>query len=530
MTIMKKIFNKIRLISILFIIFLSSCSKDFLDKNPTDQLSAGTFYTSKNSIDMALTACYATLQSDLFTSSMPFYDCLADNGYNFNNYYSTTTLSQGPITSTSGGYISTVYSSTYSWIARYNIFLKTLAAYNLSDVSTQVKTTYEAEVRLLRAMKYFDLYKFYGSVPLVTEPVTIENQYQPKVDASKVLAQINTDLDFAISNLPDLSYANNSGHLVKSSAQVLKARVLLFDAYNDDGTAKSDVMAQVKAITSDIIGKNYYSIAPSFRGLFCDELGKQEGNPEFIFSVKYLAPNDFTSTILGWGQAATYTGDAGSPGGALLPLANFANEFEFNDGSPFSVSNPLYDGTDIYKNRDPRMAKTIFSVTTTFENGFTLTILPSPTGYSYRKHIQGSDAKNIYANMDGSDWPAMRYAEVLLMYAEAANEVDGPSTAVYSAINQIRSRADILMPNLPLGLTKDQMRTAIRHERRIELAFEGFRYDDLKRWKIAEQVLTMSASASIISKSFLKINYHLPLPQSEIDINHGALVQNSDYK
>jgi hypothetical protein len=115
------------------------------------------------------------------------------------------------------------------------------------------------------------------------------------------------------------------------------------------------------------------------------------------------------------------------------------------------------------------------------------------------------------------------------MYAEAANEVDGPTPEVYNAINEIRSRADVDMPGLPAGLTKEQMRSSIRHERRVELAFEGFRYDDLKRWQIAEQVLTMPASESIVAKTFLKKNYHLPLPQSEIDKNHGILVQNPDY-
>jgi hypothetical protein len=130
---------------------------------------------------------------------------------------------------------------------------------------------------------------------------------------------------------------------------------------------------------------------------------------------------------------------------------------------------------------------------------------------------------------DGSDWPLMRFAEVLLMYAEAANEVDGPTAQVYDAINRIRARADIQMPALPVGLSKNEMRDAIRHERRIELAFEGFRYDDVKRWKIAEDVLNIAPDGSIYGKSFEKKNYHFPLPQSEIDKNYGVLEQNPGY-
>lgn len=527
---MKKIYYKTIGAFMIVAVFSGSCSKDILNKNPTDQLSAGTFFTSANSIGMALTGCYGTLQDMIFTTANPIYDCMADNGYNFNNYNSTTTLSQGPITPTSGGYIDLVYSGSYAKIARYNQFLKTLAAYNQSDLDATTKSVYEAEVRLMRAMKYFDLYKFYGSVPLVLEPLTLANQYQPKADSGKVLAQINADIDFAIANLPDVSYASNDGHLVKDAAETLKARVLLYGGYNADGSAKADVMAQAAAVTADIIGKNHYKIAPSFRGLFCNDIGQQNGNPEYIFSVNYLAPNDLPTSFWGWGQAQVFTADAGSPGGALLPLANFANEFEFIDGTPFSTSNPLYNPNNVYQNRDPRMAKTLFSDTTTFENGFFLKILPSPTGYSYKKHIEGTDAQNIYGNLNSSDWPAMRYAEVLLMYAEAENEAVGPTPDVYSAIDQIRSRADVLMPDLPAGLSQVQMRAAIRHERRIELAFEGFRYDDLKRWRIATTVLNMPASESIISKTFVQKNYLLPLPQSEIDINKGVLVQNPDYQ
>lgn len=528
-----KIFSyKTRFFSALFIILLSSCSKDFLDKNPTDQPSTKTFYTSKNSIDMALTACYSTTQDVTLTVFLlPAYDCMADNGMIQTTWNNIPTLTQGPITPTSGGYIDMVYSYSYRHIARYNIFLKTLSEYQGADVSNELKLRYEAEARLLRAMRYFELYKFYGSVPLVTEPLTMENQYQPKVEANKILEQINADIDFSIANLADVSYAGNVGHLVKASGQVLKSRVLLFDAYNDDRTAKSEVMSKVKAVTSEIISKNYYSIAPSYRGLFCGELGKQEGNPEFIFSVKYLAPNNVPAS--NYSEAGRYISSAGSPGGALIPLKNFANEYEFNNGTPFSVSNPLYDATNVYKNRDARMGKTLFTGTVTYENGYTGgPITPnSPTGYSYYKHIQGSDAKDIYNSQNfGSDWPLMRYAEVLLMYAESANEVDGPSTAVYNAVNQIRARGDILMPPLIPGLSKDQMRVAIRHERRIELAFEGFRYDDVKRWKIAETLLNMPASESVISKSFAKKNYHLPLPQAEIDISQGVLIQNPDYQ
>ena len=120
----------------------------------------------------------------------------------------------------------------------------------------------------------------------------------------------------------------------------------------------------------------------------------------------------------------------------------------------------------------------------------------------------------------------MRYADVLLMKAEVENELSGASAEVYNYINQVRTRAG--MPNLPAGLSKENMRTRIRHERRVELAFEGERYFDLKRWKIAPQVLN-NVTDGIVARKFESKHYLWPLPQSEIDKNRGILVQYPNY-
>lgn len=502
-----------------------SCSDEFLDRNPNDKLSSTIFYQSRADFDQALAACYSTFQQDLFSSANPVIDCLTDNGQA--NFYSATAIAQGPITSLSGGYIDVVYRESYQNIARYNIFLKELSEYEGTDESW-IKE-YEAEVKFMRASRYINLYKFYGAVPLVTEPVIFENQFQPKAEPTQIKDQILSDLDFSIANLPDNSFTAGGGKLVKTSAQALKGRFLLFDAYNDDGSAKSDVMQEVKSIASEIMAKNYYSIAPNFRAMFVGDLGQQEGNPEFIFAIKWVAPTNFVKMFNGWGVAANYIANV-RPGGGIVPYANLANSFEFIDGTPFSESNPLYEPTDVYKNRDPRMAYTLFTQTAVFEDGFEFTLTsPSPTGYSFFKTISSIDAQDYHANKNGSYWPAIRYAEVLLMYAEASNEIDGPVSGVYEAINIIRDRGDVKMPPLVTGLSKDEMRDAIRHERRIELAFEGFRYDDGKRWKIADQLFTLPVSEALIPKNFELKNYHWPLPQTEIDNNNGILVQNPDY-
>jgi len=507
-----------------------SCT-DILDQTPTTSLSAGSFYTSAGNINYNLTACYKLLQDNTnFTWQTLLFDGMADNAYDWANYIGDRTIAQGPISPTMGGLVSGIYSAMYVKIARCNIFLQILSDYQGSDLTSETNLQWQAEARTIRAWSYFTLYKFYGSVPLVTQPLTMENKLQPKADASQILAQINEDLDFAIANLPDKAYLNTEGRFVKSSAQVLKTRVLLFDAYGDNGAAKSDVMTQVKNTAKEIMDKGYYGITSSYRGLFVGELGMQTNNREYIFTINYLQPNNTVTFAFGWSLAKCLLYTAESPGGSVLPLKNFGEEYEYIDGTPFSTSNPLYDPEDKFKNRDPRAAYIMYDQIVTFENGFKVTNPRSVTGYSFWKFFSAADAQDFNSSTkDGSDWIAMRYAEVLLNYAEAANEVDGPTADVYSAINQIRNRENVKMPPLTAGLSKDQMRDAIRHERRIELAFEGFRYDDLKRWKIAEQKLNMTQEEGVVSRFFAKKNYHFPLPQGEIDLNQGTLVQNPDY-
>ncbi|MDR2627350.1 MAG: RagB/SusD family nutrient uptake outer membrane protein [Dysgonamonadaceae bacterium] len=523
---MKTILNKTGLVFILAIA-LNACSDDFLNKQPTDRLSAEVFYTSKADLDKALTSCYALIQNQSFTWSVPIFECISDNGYGTTGIWNTENIARGPVTPTTGS-IGDIYSTSYSRIARYNIFLKNLADYSGSDIGSDERARYEAEARLLRGMAYFELYKFYGAVPLIVEPLTYETQNQPKAEENAIWNQVMEDVDYAIARLPAVAFAQNNGHFVKTAAQVVKARALIYTAYNEDKTAKPDVMNQVRQLTGEIISTGFYRIESSYRGLFCDDLGEQDGNPEFIFTVNYQGPLNPAYAAYNEGPYIGYCLPI-DRGGRCLPLPNFVREYEFIDGTSFSENNPLYDPADIYKNRDPRMKQTVFTEIVTFENGFSNSAGPAITGFSFWKIVTGTNALDMYTPNLNSDWPLMRYAEVLLMHAEAVNELDGPTEEVYNAINSIRARTGVDMPPLASGLTKDQMRQTIRKERRIELAFEGFRYDDVKRWKIAEERLNMEASEGVVNRTFEKRNYHWPLPQAEVDKSNGILLQNPDY-
>src|SRR5690606_26568975 len=161
---------------------------------------------------MALTAIYGELQNSMFSIGAPNWDALTDNGYGQHNYYGSTAIAQGDISPSTGGYISDIYSSSYKGIARINIFLGQLNNFEGDEIDAATKARYEAEALFMRGFYYFQLYSNYGSVPIVTEALSLENQVQPKAPAAEVLARSLADLDTAIANLsPDL-YTDGGGH------------------------------------------------------------------------------------------------------------------------------------------------------------------------------------------------------------------------------------------------------------------------------------------------------------------------------
>ena len=272
-------------------------------------------------------------------------------------------------------------------------------------------------------------------------------------------------------------------------------------------------MAQVKALAEDIIGQGY-ELSDEYTDVFRD--GTQEGNKEIIFSIKFLAPDEATSMDQWYGDWIV-----------ISPLQNLVDAYEMNDGQAIGDTGSGYDSENQFSNRDPRLAKTIFDDYVDFGDGKVHN--PSngrPTGYGVAKFLSPDLMPYGYSTQSQQDWVMFRLGEVLLMLAEAQNEIEGADETVYNAINAVRNRVN--MPSIPAGLSKEQMRERIRKERRIELAFEGLRYYDLKRWRVAGDVLN-NVSDGIISYHFEDKFYLWPIPESEIEKNQGKLEQNPDY-
>ncbi|WPV01470.1 RagB/SusD family nutrient uptake outer membrane protein [Mucilaginibacter sp. cycad4] len=492
-------------------LFLGACKKA-LDLNPADQIATSTFYKTKADFDAALAAVYASLQQEEFSYGMGFRDGFTDNGYNQFNSGAAKDFVQGNFNPTTGGYETDIYNHSYSGIARVNLFLQNLGNYKGSDISDSQRKAYEGEVRFIRAFLYFQLYSIYGDVPLVVQPLDLSNQKQPKVPAAQVLAQITADLDFGIANLNAAAYYANGGHAAASSAKALKARVLLFAAFGSTGTPDAAMLTQVRDLCLSLMGQ--YKLSTSFEDIFRD--ATQKNNTEIIFSVNFLAPNNTAP----WDM---YYGDWD----ACAPLQNMVDAFECTDGQPYGTS-PLTDTKNQFKNRDPRLAKTVYADSVYFGPG--KVHHPSnlrPTGYGTIKFLEPNNIPYGFSTLSQQDAVILRLGEVMLMYAEAQNEIAGPDATVYKAMADLRARVN--MPAFPAGYTKDQMRERIRHERRVELAFEGLRHYDLLRWHIAGPVLN-AVKTSLINYHFEDKFYHWPLPQTEIDKSGGVLIQNPDYK
>ncbi len=511
----------------IFALILTQGCEDYLDRNPKDQISSGTYWVTKADFENALVACYGIMlgldsqpwsgptMGGLYAYMVPNWDNLTDNGICIHWYGNVNGMVTGNITPVSGGYVNCTWYECYRVIARCNILIKELGDYTGDDFTAADKAVMEGEARVIRAFNYFALYQHYGEVPVILEPLSVEEQAQPKNSKADVLAAITTDLDFAIANCADVPYHQNGGHISKTTAQAIKARVLIYAAYGDNGTPDLTMLTTVRDICSDLMTSGH-ALSANFTDNF--RSAGQVGNAELLWTLNYTAPNNTNAygmdVVFGWW-------------GGCLPMNNLINSFECTDGLVWGVS-PLTDSVDRFNNRDMRLFHSIaFGDSADFGAGYV------NTGYffdtRYKKYLDPANQTNLsYSIHSDQNIPVIRYAEVLLMYAEAENEITGATAAVHQAVNDIRTRVG--QPDVT-GLDQATMRDRIRMERRWELCGEsGLRLMDIKRWHIAQATFdALNAYGDIGRFEWDDKFYHWPIPQDEIDKALGVLVQNPDY-
>jgi hypothetical protein len=500
---------------ILILVSFSACKDSFLDVEPTDRFTQDTYWSTKEQGEAALNAAYATLvntNSPFSARNAVYLDALTPNTYQYNA--DENIISRGLHNAATGTFNNT-WNVSYTGIGRTNNFLANIGKVTMDET---LKKRYIAEARFLRALFYFPLWNLYGGAPLITEATNYETQAAlPRNSADELLNQILKDLDDAAAEgvLPAAYTGSDKGRVTSGAVQAFKARILLY----------AGRWQEAAATAKKVIDSKTYTLFPDYRGLFYLE---NEGNSEVIFDIQYKFPEFSHSLDVSLDQ------QLGS-----APLPTLVNDYYAIDGKPVSAS-LLYNAAKPYENRDSRLQATIIIPGTTFKGAKVTDIQYPSTGYGLKKYtiFKDNDKPTVVPTSGTSElnYILLRYADVLLMYAEAVNEAAGPeSTAngltVAAAVNLVRARAK--MPDLQPGLTKEQMREEIRHERRIELAGEGLYYYDIRRWKIAEQVLNTDVfnikGARIDGRSFNgSRDYLWPVPSIAIQ-NNPVLIQNLNY-
>lgn len=547
---MKRVINII-LASALLVGSTTSCS-DFLQKDPPSSPSQSIFWQKKSDFDSALAGSFSMMYEwpGVMSQIVACFDNLTDNSicqHNESTYGSSQTIALGDLDPNTGGYVSYMYDHCYRGIARIHLVMENLETYQGADMSEADKSFIMAQCKALRAYYYSWLYQCYREVPLVTSSLTTENMYQPKATRTEVYAQIIKDFDEAIAALPDKPYSDSqmSGYFTPGAMKAFKARLMLAEAYDDNGNADASKMGAIVTLLEGIQG---YELADRMRDNFIS--AQQLASPEIMFSVRYLAPNTTHSMDLYYGAWTTC--------GVTRDLVN---AFECTDGlkwgeSPLTATvdesllatgalsdankaerEKLFSGANGVHIRDRRLYETVcHSGVALFpdegyeENGPITITNQMQTGFGMMKLLQPTTEMPSYSTISDADVVILRYAEVLMMIAEAENEANGPTQKVYDAVNKVRVRSG--QPELPAGLTKDQMRERIRNEWRVEFVFEGHRYFQLKRWKLMDKLVNGASDPALPTyvKVFKPAFYYFPLPQSEIDKAGGVLVQDPNYK
>ncbi len=483
---------------IISVILFFSCD-DFLDKAPLDSPSDQTFLANETEIEMAVVGCYTNLWTNWET--MPFYlafEELSDNGWD-RNTNDVQKLSEGANDANSS-FVQTVWSTCYSGIARCNYLINNLPKVE-GIVSDEVLTQAKAEAQFLRAYYYTYLVDLYGDVPLILETLNLDNAEIPRSSKEDVLTQIFKDYDEAASVLTTTNLPT-SGRPTKQAALALKARIALYsEKYDIAIAAASEVM---KLEGSEVI------LDPSFPNLFTYE---GQDSKEILFSIQYLFGQKVHSIFRLFGSRN------GGGHANKVPSYQLVDSYECKDGLAIDKS-PLYNPAKPWDNRDPRLAWTFALPSSGYSNwqneagcifqGFQYeTHRDSVKCWNYHttpaSYVANQDALNAYASFSGINWRkyvndknygdvnncdnniiVIRYAEVLLIYAEAKVKAGQADASVYTALNKIRTRAG--MPAIE-QMSSDDLFYAIARERRHELSGEGQRLSDIRRWKIAENVM-----------------------------------------
>ena len=467
------------LFCLLFISF--GCTDAFLDREPISEVTEGNFFQTGADAEAATVAAYDALQSefyifDRFTNG----DVVADNCYAGGDNPNNFQLDEFTVT-TNNVNVERDWAYLYEGISRANAVLDNVGNINSPDLTDERKDQILGEARFLRAMHYFQLVNLYGGVPLILEKVNSTDPdvvFQPRASAADVYAAIITDLEVSMNSLP-ATWANRQERATKGAAQALLAKAYAHQPVPDWAAVKSNAEA--------VINDYEYDLLPNVNSLWD---GSRENSVESIFEVQYI----------GGGNEANW-----GPQLWLPPSLTGDNWRKFN--TPTNDLIAAYDnaGDATRKNASIKMEAGLPWQDPNYPTG----VIPFP--FKQRRANGWSSPNNFIL---------LRLADIVLLAAEAntqLNELDAARTQ----LNRIRNRVNL--PNITIN-DQQLLLDAIYAERRLELAFEGHRWFDLKR--TGKAIETMNALG--LGYDVTTTNLLFPIPQSELDRN-PRLEQNPGY-
>ena len=453
---------------------LSSCD-DFIDLNPISQSSSAGFYGTEYEMEQGLAAAYGALQSTNQYGGIgypSFMEVPSDNTWNLN-----TTQNGGRaaafdnfVVDASNAQLQSTWVSCFDGVQKANLVITRASA--SETIAEDVKKRILGEAYFLRALTYFNMVRIWGYVPLLTEEVANVNDAFNHTQATpdEIYAQIIKDLEFGASNLPASYTGNNIGRVTKGAAQTLLAKVYL--------TQKN--WSQALTLLKSVISSGTYDLVPNFADVFAVN---NKNNIESIFEVQ------FDNSINGEGYSGGNPLEAGNdvnnlPSDNLLRLFN-ENPDDRKDASVIDVG---AQGMRLYKWHDTK---------TSYGMGFNIIVL--------------------------------RYADVLLMAAEAMNELGYGDNDALKYLNMVRSRSHAAEYSYTELADQAAFRDAVEKERRLELAFENHRWFDLVRTGKALEIVNKNDGGSVLTVDAKSHQLLFPIPQSEIDASGNKLVQNQGY-
>lgn len=558
-------------------ITLTSCEDmfgDFLDKQPSNELTEEQVFSDWNTTRQFHFDTYNFLRNGVGRINGSWMDAATDlaetsfatggvrTTFNIGNYYGGGGASE----------LTGTWEHYYRGIRKCNMLLTEIdsvpKAADLSDEKYEIdKLNYKSEARFLRAYFYWELFLRYGPIPLVTEVLDPNGDLLSNYKTRPTIKEYV--VDFLLEELEEceeglMSYEDgakpaNAGRISEPMARALYSRIALYMA--------SDRFSSESGITWTAAAGAAKKFIDDFSGdfsLFLDANGKT-AYTNAILRTSYEGQNKevifFRNDIkINWGNILqdTPVGEGGN--GGLCPSQNLVDMYDMEDGSsPFSeydaTGAPVYNGVltpsinvasgyndaNPWGNRDPRLAATVLYHGESWGNGVINVIKgkrdnpvgnanATPTGYYVRKYIPENILSSVHTGTNYRNWIIIRYAEILLNYAEAINEVEGPSSKVYNVLDAIRHRAGItgnVEDRIDLTSSKVNMRNFIRKERTLELAFEDHRAWDVRRWNVATEALArpvygVDVTPQGISRKiaqqrvFENKMYLYPIPEGEV--------------